>query len=329
MGYGIACTCRANSPQAVSAASRSPAKSISGRTSFRVEGKGGSSCILKVMERRVALVDVFGEVPLKGNPLAVVVDADGLSDDEMLEITRWFNLSETTFLVPAESSDADYSVRIFTLSGELPFAGHPTLGTCHVWSTVGGKTKSDLVQECGAGLVRLRQTAGGFAFEAPPLIRDGPVESDEVDRLADVLGIQPSDIVACRWVDNGPGWVGLLLNDAEVVLALEPDFNRHPERKSLKIGVAGFYSEASACAYEIRAFFSNAGGQVTEDPVTGSLNASVAEWLLSEGRVTAPYTVSQGTRLGRLGRVHISQDDDGSVWVGGNTSTVVNGLFTL
>lgn len=281
------------------------------------------------MERRVALVDVFGEGPLKGNPLAVVVDADGLSSDEMLEITRWFNLSETTFLVPPESSEADYAVRIFTLSGELPFAGHPTLGTCHVWSTLEGETKSELVQECGTGLVRLRHADGRFAFEAPPLIRDGPVESEEVDQLAEVLGIQPSEIVASRWVDNGPGWVGLLLNDAEGVLALEPDFNRHPDPKTLNIGVAGFYGESFECAYEIRAFFSNASGQATEDPVTGSLNASMADWLLSEGRVIAPYTVSQGTRLDRLGRVHISQDADGSVWVGGNTTTVVDGLFTL
>lgn len=275
------------------------------------------------------MVDVFGERPLGGNPLAVVIDSDGLDDVEMLEITGWLNLSETTFLVAPESEHADYGVRIFTLSGELPFAGHPTLGTCHVWSGSSGDTASEVVQECGAGLVGLRRQDGRFAFAAPPLIRDGPVDEADIADLAGVMGIDVSDIVASRWVDNGPGWVGLLLEDSDAVLGLEPDFSRHRGSESLEIGVVGFHPEGHECAYEVRAFFTGYGGRMLEDPVTGSLNASVAQWLLSEGRVKAPYIASQGARLGRTGRVHVSQDDAGSVWVGGNTTTLVEGTLDI
>lgn len=275
------------------------------------------------------MVDVFGESALSGNPLAVVVDSEGLDDDAMLRITRWLNLSETTFLLTPESEDADYRVRIFTLAGELPFAGHPTLGTCHVWQQVAGEATDEIVQECGAGLVRLRRSDGRLAFESPPLIRDGPVDTAQLAEFAYVLGIETADIVAAQWVDNGPGWVGLLLTDAETVLGLEPDFSRHPKEETLDIGVVGFHPPDSDCLYEVRAFFSGAGGRMLEDPVTGSLNASLAEWLISEGRASPPYVASQGTRLDRSGRIHISQDEEGSVWVGGDTSTVVSGTLDL
>lgn len=281
------------------------------------------------MQRRFAMVDVFGQRPLTGNPLAVVIDSEGLDDTEMLGITRWLNLSETTFLVTPQSVDADYGVRIFTLAGELPFAGHPTLGTCHVWSGLQGDSSDEVVQECGAGLVELRRLDGRLAFKAPRQIRDGPVDAAELADFVGVLGIDVSDVVAARWVDNGPGWVGLLLADSDTVLELEPDFSRHPDPEHLEIGVVGFHPEGSECVYEVRAFFTGEGGRMLEDPVTGSLNASLAQWLLSEGRVTAPYLASQGSRLGRLGRVHISRDDTGSVWVGGNTATLVEGTLDL
>lgn len=279
------------------------------------------------MERRFRLVDVFGEKPMSGNPLGVVIDSDGLSSHDMVEITRWLNLSETTFLQAPESAGADYRVRIFTLAGELPFAGHPTLGTCHVYWELHVEHSDEITQECGAGLVSLRRSGGRLSFQAPPLIRDGPVDTVEVAEFAYVLGVEVADIVAVRWVDNGPGWVGILLSDADTVLGLEPDFSRHPRQETLDIGVVGFHPGGSECLYEVRAFFSGHGGRMVEDPVTGSLNASLAQWLISEGRAQAPYVASQGTRLGRSGRVHISEGSDGSVWVGGETTTIVEGTL--
>lgn len=274
------------------------------------------------------MVDVFGAVPLTGNPLAVVIDSEGLTDQQMLDITRWLNLSETTFLVPTESEAASYAVRIFTLSGELPFAGHPTLGTCHVWSGLDDHEGDEIVQECGAGLVRLRREDGRLAFEAPGLIRSGDVDADYLSTFADVLGVEADDVVASRWVDNGPGWVGVLLADADAVLALEPDFSVYTGDEELNIGVVGLYPDGDDAAYEVRAFFTGEGGRRVEDPVTGSLNASLAQWLIADGRIEAPYVASQGTVLGRRGRVHISQDDD-AIWVGGNTTTLVEGTFSF
>jgi PhzF family phenazine biosynthesis protein len=276
------------------------------------------------MHRRFRLVDVFGERPLTGNPLAVVIDSDGLSTDEMLEITRWLNFSETTFLSPPASPDADYRVRIFTLAGELPFAGHPTLGSGHVWQSLADESRDEIVQECEAGLVTLRRSGDRLSFEAPDLIRDGPVDPSEIADLAMVLGVDASEILEARWVDNGPGWVGLLLEDADSVKALEPDFSRHPRRDRLDIGVVGMYPDGWEHCYEVRAFFSGPRGEVLEDPVTGSLNASVAQWLISERRASTPYVVSQGTVMGRSGRVHISGDAD-SVWVGGHVFDIVDG----
>lgn len=276
------------------------------------------------MERNIRLVDVFGERPLTGNPLAVVVDSGDLATDEMLELTRWLGFSETTFLAEPESPGADYKVRIFTLAGELPFAGHPTLGTCHVWHDIAGSSATDVVQECGAGLVRLRRSGQRIAFEAPELIRDDPVDRADLEKIALVLGIDISEIGISRWVDNGPGWVGVMVEDATSVLALQPDFSRNPDGDKLDIGVVGFYREGDEFLYEVRAFFTGERGEMIEDPVTGSLNASMAQWLVSERLAKTPYVASQGGALGRQGRVYISGDAD-SVWVGGQVFDVVDG----
>ena len=269
-------------------------------------------------------VDVFTTTPYLGNPLAVVLDADGLTDEAMQWFARWTNLSETTFVLPPTADGADYQVRIFTPSVELPFAGHPTLGTCHAWLSAGGAVRPGgvIVQQCGAGLVPIRQTADGLAFAAPPLLRSGPVDEPLVQHVAVVLGIDRADIVEAEWADNGPGWVAVLLDSAEAVLALRPGVT------DLDVGVVGPYPPGSPQAFEIRAFLPKAGA-TDEDPVTGSLNASVAQWLLRTGRASAPYVASQGTALGRSGRVHITADDDGTVWVGGGTITCVSGEVEL
>jgi PhzF family phenazine biosynthesis protein len=243
----------------------------------------------------------------------------------MAEMTRWFDFSETSFLCPPASADADYRVRIFTPAGELPFAGHPTLGSAHVWQTLAADSRDEIVQECGAGLVRLRRSGDLIAFEAPPLLRSGPVDPVELERLVAVLGVQSEEVVAARWVDNGPGWVGVLLRDAETVLGLEPDFTRYSGEERLEVGVVGMYPVGSEYSYEVRAFFTGARGEMREDPVTGSLNASLAQWMLDEGLVEAPYLASQGARVGRTGRVHISSDDGGAVWVGGRVVDIVDG----
>lgn len=263
---------------------------------------------------------MFSTVPYLGNPLAVVLDADGLSSREMQQFANWTNLSETTFLLPPSRAAADYRVRIFTPSSELPFAGHPTLGSCHAWLEAGGQPASPdgCIQECGAGLVRVRRTEAGLAFAAPPLIRTGPVDEPLAGHIAGLLGIRRPDIVDLAWADNGPGWVAVLLPSADAVLDLRPGL------VDLDIGVAGPYPPGGSAAFEVRAFFPNAGRTV-EDPVTGSLNASLGGWLLGTGRATAPYVASQGTALGRAGRVHVSQDGDGQIWVGGASRTCVAG----
>ncbi len=284
---------------------------------------------MAAVKRRIRLVDVFGIRPLTGNPLAVCIDSEGLSAEEMLEITRWLDLSETTFLSEASSPDADYRVRIFTPAGELPFAGHPTLGSCHVWLSLVGESSPEIVQECGAGPVRLRHGDDLLWFRAPPLIRSGPVAQAEVTRLARVLGIDADAILGARWVDNGPGWVGVLLEDADAVLAVDPDFSDYSGDEAMDIGVVGMYPEGSEFAYEVRALFTGARGELREDPVTGSLNASVAEWMLDEGWVQAPYLASQGARVGRSGRVHVSRDPGGSVWVGGTVFDIVDGSLQI
>lgn len=279
------------------------------------------------MLRRFQQIDVFATEPFCGNPVAVVLDAEGLTTEEMQHFARWTNLSETTFLLPPTRPEADYRVRIFTLSRELPFAGHPTLGTCHAWLGAGGAARDAgrIVQECEAGLVTVRRNAHGLAFAAPPAVRTGPVDEEFVGQLSKVLGVGRREIVDAQWVDNGPGWVAVLLESAEKVLSLEPDFGRYDGAGDLTVGVVGPYPEGSECAYEVRAVLSDQRGAMLEDPVTGSLNASLAQWLLATGRACAPYVVSQGTRLGRRGRPRIEQDADGTVWVGGATTTYISG----
>ena len=276
------------------------------------------------MRRPFRQVDVFSSEPYFGNPVAVVLNADGLPTDAMQRFANWMNLSETTFVLPPTSSDADYRVRIFTPTLELPFAGHPTLGTAHAWLERGGRPRRapEIVQECAAGLIPVRRTPDGLAFAAPPLRRSGPVESSLVDEIAGVLGIGRDEIEDAQWADNGPPWIAVMLRSAAAVLALRPSFTE------LDLGVVGPHPLGSPAAFEVRAFFPKDGALV-EDPVTGSLNASLAEWLLGTGRATAPYVVSQGGALGRAGRVHITRDGDGKIWVGGGTITCVAGEVAI
>ncbi len=277
------------------------------------------------MPRRFSQVDVFTTTPYCGNPVAVVHDGYGLTKDAMQRFAHWTNLSETTFVLPPEHPEADYRVRIFTPTLELPFAGHPTLGTCHAWLEAGGTARADdrIVQECGAGLVPVRRTGDGLAFAAPPLLRSGPVEAELVTQIAGMLGIERDAIVDAQWADNGPGWVAIMLADADAVLALRPG-----PIGDLDIGVVGPHPPGGDVAFELRAFFPKDGATV-EDPVTGSLNASVAQWLLRSGGASAPYVAAQGTALGRAGRVHVTSDADGTVWVGGGTVTCVAGEVQL
>lgn len=272
------------------------------------------------MTHQFRQVDVFTDIPYLGNPVAVVLGADGLSSEQMRLFARWTNLSETTFVLAPRAAGADYRVRIFTPSGELPFAGHPTLGTCHAWLEAGGRSShgSAVIQECDAGLIPVRSGDGGrLAFAAPPLVRTGPVEDGVAERVMRSLNIGPADIVDIAWADNGPGWVAVLLPSAEAVLAVRPG------PLDMDIGVVGPYPDGSPEALEVRAFSPKISS--VEDPVTGSLNASLGQWLLAAGRVTAPYVASQGGAMGRRGRVHVSQDSDGQVWVGGGTVTCVSG----
>jgi PhzF family phenazine biosynthesis protein len=269
-------------------------------------------------------VDVFTSVPYLGNPVAVVHDGSGLSRGEMQRFANWTNLSETTFVLPPTTAEADYRVRIFTPVAELPFAGHPTLGTCHAWLEAGGTPHRPgaIVQECAAGLVTLRQTPEGLAFGAPPVLRDGPVDDELLDRIVSVLGISRADVVDASWADNGPGWVAVLLASADAVLAVKPG------QADLDVGVVGPYPPGAPAAFEVRAFFRK-DGTLVEDPVTGSFNASAAAWLLRTGRAQAPYVASQGTALGRSGRVRISTDGEGKIWVAGGTVTCVTGQVEL
>jgi PhzF family phenazine biosynthesis protein len=276
------------------------------------------------MKWRFFEIDVFGESPYLGNPLAVVGDAYGLTTREMRAVAAWTNLSETTFLLPPTDPAADYRVRIFTPTEELPFAGHPTLGSCHAWLGMSGSARDPVVtvQECAAGLIRIRRTQDGLAFAAPPLVRSGPVEAFAVRRIASQLRLNTTQIVDSQWVANGPEWVAVLLSSAAEVLALRPGL------VDMDIGVVGPCPAESAYAFEVRAFFPQHGATV-EDPVTGSLNASLAEWLIRTGRAQPPYVCHQGTALGRSGRVAISSDAEGCIWVGGETLTCVEGFIDI
>lgn len=277
--------------------------------------------------RAFAQVDVFATEAFRGNPVAVVLEGDGLSSEQMARFAMWTNLSETTFIQTPTTEAADYRLRIFTPSSELPFAGHPTLGSARAWLDAGGVPSAPgrIVQECGAGLVEIRvDDDGGLAFAAPPTIRSGPVDDADLDRIVRALRIEPADVVASRWVDNGPGWVAIELASAAEVLALDPDFGDAPD---LMLGVVGRYPDGDPSDFEVRAFAVGVG--VTEDPVTGSLNASIAQWLIGEGRAPSAYRAAQGSRVGRAGRVDVSSDEDGAVWVGGATAVLIRGRVVV
>ncbi len=280
------------------------------------------------MQRGFRQVDVFGDTPGTGNPVAVVLDAEGLDDDDLGRFSVWTNLSECTFVLPPTEPGADYRVRIFSLSTELPFAGHPTLGTTRAWLDAGGlpSTPGTVIQQCPAGLIPVRVDGDRLAFASPPRTRSGPVAPELVTELVEILGISREKLVDAEWLDNGPGWVGLLLDSAETVLDLRPDVAGHPG--VWDIGVIGPHSEGAETAFELRAFFTDGDGPLREDPVTGSLNAAAAEWLLSTGRARAPYLAAQGTAIGRRGRILISQEAH-QVWVGGRADVVVSGFVEL
>lgn len=274
-------------------------------------------------QRRFQQVDVFAGTPFGGNPVAVVLDADGLTDQRMADIARWTNLSETTFVLPASNPAADYRLRIFTPGNELPFAGHPTLGSAYAWLSTVTDPGRDLVQECGAGLVAIRFTHGRPAFAAPPRTRTGPVDEETLEQVARSLRVSRADLLDHQWVDNGPGWLAVLLESGARVRSLEPDFRVMGD---LAVGVIGPQLHREETAFEVRAFCPGHG--VDEDPVTGSLNAGLAQWLRATGRAPAAYVVAQGTAIGRSGRVHI-EDDDGTIWVGGPCVARVVGTLEM
>lgn len=278
------------------------------------------------LRRPFTLVNVFSTEPVGGNPLAVVHSAGGLSDAQMAALARWTNLSETTFLLPPTDPGADYHVRIFTPGGELPFAGHPTLGSCHAWLEAGGKPRNPavVVQQCGVGLVRVRREHPRLEFAAPPLRRTGPLEPDVLAKIATALTLAPSDIVHHQWVDNGPGWCAVQLASADAVLGLEPDWLA---LRGLKLGVVGAHAAGRSDAqFEVRALIGEGPGY--EDPVTGSLNASLAQWLIGSGVAPDRYVAAQGAKLQRAGRVHVAREGD-TIWVGGGSVSCVRGEVGL
>jgi PhzF family phenazine biosynthesis protein len=285
------------------------------------------------MQRHFAQVDVFTATPYLGNPVAVVLDGTGLSTEAMQAFTDWTHLSEATFVLPPTQPGADYALRIFCPGRELPFAGHPTLGSCHAWLDAGGVPQgTEVVQECAVGLVRIRRDGQRLAFAAPPLRRSGPLPEDEVLRIAQGLGSARKDILHHAWCDNGPQWRGVMLASAQQVLALQPNAQI---LAGMEVGVVAPLDQASqqstngpAEAFEVRAFFPGHGG-LTEDPVTGSLNAALGQWLIGAGLAPSHYVARQGTALGRAGRVHVQSDALGQVWVGGESVVCIQGHVTL
>ncbi|MDF9751846.1 PhzF family phenazine biosynthesis protein [Arthrobacter sp. ES3-54] len=275
--------------------------------------------------RPFSQVDVFAPGPKAGNPVAVVHDADGLSTEQMQNFANWTNLSETTFLLTPTDPAADYKLRIFTPRAEVPFAGHPTLGSAHAWLEHGGQPHNmeQLIQECGAGLVKIRRAEAELSFQAPPLTKSGPVEAATLNQVLASLGITADQVLGSNWIDNGPGWLGIRLESARQVLDLQPDFSVMGQ---LNMGVIGAYKDGGPADFEVRAFAPGHG--VDEDPVTGSVNAGLAQWLRSEGAVEGNFTVQQGTVLGRGGRLTITSEAD-AIWVGGSSRTVIKGHVTL
>jgi PhzF family phenazine biosynthesis protein len=285
------------------------------------------------MNRRFRQVDVFGEDSCTehlctGNPVAVVLDAENLDDEVLRRFAVWSNLSECTFVLSPTTPGADYRVRIFSLNTELPFAGHPTLGTARAWLDAGGSpaTPGVVVQECGAGLIPVRIDGDLLAFAAPPRIRSGSVDAETLSVVTAILGVEREKVVDAEWLDNGPGWVGVLLDSAHTVLELRPDASAYPGRWD--IGVIGPHSVGAETSFELRAFFTEGAEPLREDPVTGSLNAAAAQWLLSSGRASAPYVAAQGTAAGRRGRIYITTGGD-TIWVGGRADVVLSGTAAL
>ncbi|WP_427384373.1 PhzF family phenazine biosynthesis protein [Janibacter sp. G56] len=273
-------------------------------------------------------VDVFSAEPWLGNPLAVVHDADGLTDADMAAFARWTNLSETTFLCAPTDVRADYRVRIWTSGGELPFAGHPTIGSAHAWLEAGGVPRGDvLVQECGAGLVEVRRTPR-LGFAAPPLRRSGPVDRALRERVVRALGIDDAKVAGMAWIDNGPGWIGADLREARTVLDVAPDIAAFTD---LKVAVVGRWDATSVrelgADVEVRAFYAD-GRDFGEDPVTGSANAGLAQWLIGTGALPDGYVARQGSAIGRDGRVHI-EAHEGGIWVAGDAVTRIVGEVDL
>jgi len=277
------------------------------------------------MSFKFTQVDVFSATPLKGNPLAVVHGADTLSEAQMHAFARWTNLSETTFLLTPTDPAADYRVRIFTPHRELPFAGHPTLGSCHAWLEAGGVSRAEgqTVQQCAAGLIRIRRSGTRLAFAAPPRLRTGPLEDELLARIAKALSLRPEDLLGHQWIDNGPGWAAVRVPSAETVLNLKIDW---PALGGIKLGVVGPHAVGHDAQFEVRALIGEGAGY--EDPVTGSLNASLAQWLIESGAAPEAYVAAQGTCLQRAGRVHIVREA-GTVWVGGASVSCVRGELTL
>jgi PhzF family phenazine biosynthesis protein len=278
-----------------------------------------------VFRRSFKQVDVFSEQPFKGNPVAVVLNADGISVAQMAAIARWTNLSETTFVLSPLDPGADYRVRIFSTLHELPFAGHPTLGTCHAWLEAGGKPKgNEIIQECGVGLVRIRRDKGRLAFTAPPLLRSGRVEPAQLMPLCDALGIDANDVLDAQWVDNGAGWLALRVSSPDIVLCAKPDLAKLGETP---VGIFARWPESEghgSAAFELRAFI--AGDAMPEDPVTGSLAAGLAQWLKSDRLAPDHYVMHQGQVLGRAGMIHVNCDGS-DIWIGGNALTLVDGAL--
>jgi PhzF family phenazine biosynthesis protein len=276
--------------------------------------------------RAFAQVDVFSPIPYLGNPVAVIVDAAELDDETMQRVARWTNLSETTFVLPPTTPEADYRLRIFTPGGELSFGGHPTLGSAHAWLEAGRRprTRDRVVQECGAGLVEIRRDENILSFAAPPTRQSGDLEEDYLNQVVAAFEIRRDQVLSHQWVDNGPGWAVVRLATAQDVLDLNPDLSKIP---TAMIGAMGAYPDGSKVAFEMRAFAPGAG--IAEDPVTGSLNASVGQWLFRTGAAPRSYKVSQGARLGRAGEITITADENQTVWVGGATTTIFRGTALI
>ncbi|HEV2679557.1 MAG TPA: PhzF family phenazine biosynthesis protein [Rhodanobacter sp.] len=275
--------------------------------------------------RRFRQIDVFASEPYRGNPLAVVIDGDGLDDAQMATFARWTHLSETTFILPPRHPRADYRLRIFTTARELPFAGHPTLGSAYAWLATGGvpAVAGMLVQECAAGLIDIRRDGEHLAFAAPPLQREGPVAADLVERIARGLHVDLRQMRATHWVDNGPGWIGVLLDSAQAVLDLDID---RVVLHGLDIGVIGAHPAGGPAEFEVRAFCTEQ--TVVEDPVTGSLNAALAQWLIGNGTAPPRYRARQGTAIGSAGLVTI-EHDAGRTWVGGKCLSCIEGIVHI